>query len=80
MSEKLRGDAVLDDVGHVHKVETQAGALPVGHLSALRQSEDVLSAKLALLFGHVSVASEESRSKDVSSCVRYKKKKIILLV
>lgn len=71
MSEKLCGNAVFNNTGHVHKVQAQTGALSTSNLLALRQPENILFTKLALLFSYVFVPLEESRSKNVSSCIRY---------
>lgn len=70
MLEKFCRNVVFNDTGHVYKVQAQTGTLSISNLFALCQSENILFTKLALLLSNVSISLEESRSKNVSSCVR----------
>jgi hypothetical protein len=68
VSEEFRRNVVSSDSGFGYKEQTSIGPVPSGHLSALRKPENVLLAKLALLFGYVPVSSEKSGPPSFPSC------------
>lgn len=71
LPEEFRGDAVQPHPGCQHKVQAPAGTVPAGHVSAVRFTEAVLPGQLALLPGHVPVASQEPGPQDVQSSAGY---------
>lgn len=70
MSEKLRRNAVLPDLGREHQIQTPTCLVSSGDMLVVRQPEGVLLAKLALFLGHVPVAPQEQGSQNVPGCFR----------
>lgn len=70
MPEELCRNVVLPDLGRKHQIQTPACPLSSGDLLVVCESEGVLSAKLALLLGHVPVAPQEQGPQDVPSSFR----------
>jgi len=59
MLEKLCGDAVQSDFGHVHQEQTQIGLVSSCNLPPLCQPKALLLAQLALLSHNVPPTAEE---------------------